>query len=74
MESKKYNKLENEAKKKQTQIWRTYSWLPVGEGLGRGNTGSEDYSFKKEARIYNGKKTTSLTSGAGKTGQPLVKE
>ena len=27
-----------------------------------------------EARIYNGKKTTSLTSGAGKTGQPLVKE
>ena len=28
----------------------------------------------KEARIYNGKKTTSLKSGAGKTGQPLVKE
>ena len=28
----------------------------------------------KEARIYNGKKTTPLTSGAGKTGQPLVKE
>ena len=28
----------------------------------------------KEARIYNGKKTTSLTSGAGKTGQSLVKE
>ena len=27
-----------------------------------------------EARIYNGKKTTSLTRGAGKTGQPLVKE
>ena len=26
------------------------------------------------ARLYNGKKTTSLTSGAGKTGQPLVKE
>ena len=26
----------------------------------------------KEARIYNGKKTTPLTSGAGKTGQPLV--
>ena len=48
-----------------------YQWR---EGSGRGNTGSEDYSFKKEARIYNGKKTTSLTSGAGKTGQPLVKE
>ena len=28
----------------------------------------------KEARVYNGKKTTSLTSGAGKTGQPPVKE
>ena len=26
------------------------------------------------ARIYNGLKTISLTSGAGKTGQPLVKE
>ena len=31
-------------------------------------------SSTKEARIYNGKKTTSLTSGVGKTGQPLVKE
>ena len=31
-------------------------------------------SMTKEARIYNGKRTTSLTSGAGKTGQPLVKE
>ena len=28
----------------------------------------------KEARIYNGEKTISLTSGAEKTGQPLVKE
>ena len=28
----------------------------------------------KEARIYNGEKTISLTSGAGKTGQPVVKE
>ena len=31
-------------------------------------------SLTKEVRIYNGKKTTSLISGAGKTGQPLVKE
>ena len=31
-------------------------------------------SLTKEARIYNGEKTVSLTSGAGKTGQPLVKE
>ena len=28
----------------------------------------------KQARIYNGEKTISLTSGAGKSGQPLVKE
>ena len=31
-------------------------------------------SSTKEARIYNGLKTISLTSGVGKTGQPLVKE
>ena len=31
-------------------------------------------SLTKEARIYNGLKTISLTSGAGKTSQPLVKE
>ena len=31
-------------------------------------------SLTKEARIYNGLKTISLTSGTGKSGQPLVKE
>ena len=31
-------------------------------------------SLTNEARIYSGEKTISLTSGAGKTGQPLVKE
>ena len=31
-------------------------------------------SLTKEAKIYNGEKTVSLTSGAGKTGQPLVKK
>ena len=31
-------------------------------------------SLTKEARIYNGLKTISLTSAAGKSGQPLVKE
>ena len=31
-------------------------------------------SLTKEAKIYNGEKTISLTSGAGKTGQPPVKE
>ena len=31
-------------------------------------------SLTNETRIYNREKTMSLTSGAGKTGQPLVKE
>ena len=31
-------------------------------------------SLTKEAGIYNGEKTISLTSGAEKTGKPLVKE
>ena len=30
-------------------------------------------SSTKEERIYSGKKTTSLASGAGKTGQPLAR-
>ena len=34
----------------------------------------DNLSSTKEARIYNGEKTISLTSGAGKTGQPFVKE
>ena len=35
---------------------------------------TDTLSLTKEASIYNGDKTISLTSGAGKTGQPLVKE
>ena len=31
-------------------------------------------SLSNEARIYNREKTISLTSGAGKTGESLVKE
>ena len=31
-------------------------------------------AVKRRETIYNGLKTISLTSGAGKTGQPLVKE
>ena len=31
-------------------------------------------SLTKEAKIYNGLKTISLTNGAGKTGKPPVKE
>ena len=30
--------------------------------------------FDKKTKVYNGEKTISLTSGAGKTGQPPVKE
>ena len=33
----------------------------------------DNLSLTKEARIYKGEKTISLTSGAGETGQPLVK-
>ena len=38
------------------------------------STPMDNLSLTKEARIYNGEKTVSLTSGAGKTGQPFVKE
>ena len=38
------------------------------------HTPMDTLSLTKEARIHNGEKTISLTSGAGKTGQPLVKE
>ena len=31
-------------------------------------------SLTKETKTYNGEKIISLTSGAGKTGQPPVKE
>ena len=33
-----------------------------------------DLSLTKEEKIYNGEKTISLTSVAGKTGWPSVKE
>ena len=34
----------------------------------------DSLAFTKEAKIYKGEKTISLTSGSGKTGQPPVKE
>ena len=34
----------------------------------------DNLTLTKETRIYNGVKTISLTSDAGKTGQTLVKE
>ena len=38
------------------------------------HTHMDTLSLTKEARIHNGVKTISLTSGVGKTCQPLVKE
>ena len=38
------------------------------------HTPMDTFSLTKEARIYNGEKTIPFTNGAGKTGQPLVKE
>ena len=38
------------------------------------HTPMDTVSLTKEAKIYNGEKTISLTSDAGKTGQPPVKE
>ena len=38
------------------------------------HTPMDTLSLTKEARIYSGEKTISLTSGHGKSGQPLVKE
>ena len=34
----------------------------------------DSLSLTKEGKIYKGEKTISLTSGAGKTGQPCVEE
>ena len=38
------------------------------------HTPMDNLSLTKETRIYNGVKKISLTSGAGKPSQPLVKE
>ena len=38
------------------------------------HTPMDTLSLTKEARIDNREKTISFTSGAGKTGQPLIKE
>ena len=46
----------------------------VQAGFRKGRGPMDTLSLTKEARLYNGLKTISLTSGAGKTGQPLVKE
>ena len=42
--------------------------------MGTTEINPDTLSLTKEARIYNGEKTISLTSGAGKTDQALLKE
>ena len=46
----------------------------MGKGLLKGLLAPNVFYSSRSSRIYNGEKTISLTSGAGKTGQPLVKE
>ena len=48
-------------------------WNKIGSP-GITHTSMDTLSLTKEARIYNGEKTISLTNSFGKTGQPLVKE
>ena len=50
------------------------SWTRLKQLSSSSSSSMDTLSLTKEARIYNGEKTISLTSGAGKTGQPLVKE
>ena len=51
-----------------------YHLIPQNDHYQKIHKPMDTLSLTKEARIYNGEKTISLTSGAGKTGQPLVKE
>ena len=52
---------------KSIHLWTWLKWFS------NSRSNMDTLSLTKEARIYNGKKV-SLTSGAGKTGQPPVKE
>jgi len=56
------------------------AWHAAIHGVAKSRTWLSDWtelidilSLTKKERIYNGEKIISLTSGAGKTGQPLVK-
>ena len=46
----------------------------LNSGVESEHTPMETLSLTKEAKIYNGEKTVSSTSGAGKTSQLHVKE
>ena len=51
-----------------------YQWNKIESPEINPRTYGHTLSLTKKARIHNGEKTISLTSGAGETGQPLVKE
>ena len=51
----------------------TDEWIKIGNTEVNPCT-YEHLFFDKQAKIYNGEKTISFTSGAGKTDQPPVKE
>ena len=51
-----------------------YRSMEQNRKFGDKSTPMDTLSLTKEAKIYNGEKTISLTSGAKKTSQPLVKE
>ena len=55
----------------QRQKYRSMGQIESPEVI---HTPMDTLSLTKEARLYNREKTISLTSGSGKTGQPLVKE
>ena len=76
---KKKNKLKKHRKKKKTvRYWykdrNIDQWKKKIKSLEINPLTYRHLTLTKEARIYNGLKTVSLTNGAGKTGQSLVKE
>ena len=51
--------------------WHKDQWNKIESLM---DTLMDTLSLTKEAKIYSEEKTISLTSGAGKTGQPRLKE
>ena len=55
------------------------AWRATVHGIAKSQTRLSNFtmdtlSLTEKAKTNNGEKTITLTSGAGKTGQPLVKE